>query len=80
MSVSGKKIVVLLPNIGGGDAGRLNVNLSLTSRSSVVSVKFILMRKYSEFGALLPLLSRHVSVVKLGVDRIRSNPIIPYKQ
>lgn len=63
-----KKILIILPDLRGGGAERLHVNLANDWVGRGFSVEFVLMRKY---GELLPLLSPRISIIDLGVDRIR---------
>ena len=63
-----KKIAVVLPDLRGGGAERLHVYLANDWVGRGYSVEFVLMR-WS--GELLPLLSPKVTIVELGVDRIR---------
>jgi len=63
-----KKIVIILPDLGGGGAERLHVNLANDWAARGLSVEFVLMRKQ---GELLSLLAPEIAVTDLGVDRIR---------
>ncbi|MGB5686211.1 MAG: glycosyltransferase [Candidatus Electrothrix sp.] len=62
------KIAILLPDLRGGGAERLHVNLANHWITQGHSVEFVLMQKY---GELLPLLSDDINVIELGIDRIR---------
>lgn len=62
------KIIIVLPDLRGGGAERLHVNLANYWNSLGIKVDFVLMRRS---GELLDLLPELVGVVDLGVDRIR---------
>jgi glycosyltransferase involved in cell wall biosynthesis len=62
------KIIIVLPDLRGGGAERLHVNLANDWVARGFNVEFILMRKQ---GELLPLLSSNISVIDLGVERVR---------
>lgn len=61
------KILLLLPNLIGGGAERLTVNLANDWVDRGYDVELILMQRR---GELLPLLSPKIVIVDLGVDRI----------
>lgn len=63
-----KKIAVVLPDLRGGGAERLHVNLANDWVERGHLVEFVLMRGG---GELCPLLSPKVTIVELSVDRIR---------
>jgi glycosyltransferase involved in cell wall biosynthesis len=63
-----KSILIILPNLLGGGAERLHVNLANDWVLRGFDVKFVLMRKE---GVLLPLLSPEIEVFSLNVERIR---------
>lgn len=63
-----KKITIILPDLRGGGAERLHVNLANDWVKRGFIVEFVLMQKR---GELLSLLSEHTNVTSLGVDRIR---------
>ncbi len=62
-------ITVILPNLCGGGAERLHVNLARDWVARGYSVEFVLMRKK---GELLQLLPKEVKITDMSVDRIRS--------
>lgn len=62
-------ITVILPNLCGGGAERLHVNLARDWVVRGYTVEFVLMRKK---GELLQLLPNEVKVTDMSVDRIRS--------
>ena len=64
----GNKIVIVLPDLGGGGAERLHVHLANDWVSRGLAVEFVLLRNQ---GDLLTLLSPEVTVRVLGVNRIR---------
>ena len=63
-----KKITIILPDLCGGGAERLHVNLANDWVKRGFLVEFVLMQKQ---GELLSLLSEPTNVTGLGVDRIR---------
>ena len=63
-----RKIAIVLPNLCGGGAERLHVNLANDWVGRGYQVEFVLMQKR---GELIPLLLKGVTVVDLGVDRFR---------
>lgn len=63
-----RKISIVLPDLRGGGAERLHVYLANDWIKRGYSVEIVLMRKR---GELLSLLSPEVTLVDLGVDRIR---------
>jgi glycosyltransferase involved in cell wall biosynthesis len=65
---SPRRISIVLPDLRGGGAERLHVNIANEWVEQGHQVELILMRKY---GELLPLLSPKVTLVEIGVDRIR---------
>ena len=69
MSISRKKITIVLPSLGGGGAERLHVHLANDWVAHGWSVDFVLLRRQ---GELLSLLAPEVTVTALGVDRIRA--------
>jgi glycosyltransferase involved in cell wall biosynthesis len=68
-----RRIVIILPNLTGGGAERLHVNLANDWAIHGFDVEFALLRKE---GELIQLLDPTISVVGLNVDRIR-DAIIP---
>lgn len=62
------KITIILPDLRGGGAERLHVNLANYWVERGYSVEFVLMQKQ---GELLPLFSPRINVTGLRVDRIR---------
>lgn len=62
------KITIILPDLRGGGAERLHIYLANDWVERGHSVEFVLMRKR---GELLPLISPKVTIIDLGVDRIR---------
>ncbi len=64
-----KKIIIVLPNLCGGGAERLHVNLANDWVAQGFDVEFILLRKK---GELIPLLAPEIAVIGLNVDRFRS--------
>ncbi len=66
-------IAIVIPNLCGGGAERLHVNLAHDWFARGFSVEFILMRKE---GELLSLLAPEITVTDLGVGNIR-NVILP---
>ena len=70
---SPRKILIILPNLTGGGAERVHVNLANDWAIHGFDVEFVLMRKE---GDLIQLLHPKISVVGLNVDRIRDS-IIP---
>ncbi|MEI7707005.1 MAG: glycosyltransferase [Chlorobium sp.] len=62
------KISIVLPNLAGGGAERIHINLAHDWISRGLTVDFILMKKT---GELLSLLSPEISVIDLGVNNIR---------
>ena len=69
------KISIVLPNLCGGGAERLAIYLAHDWMQRGYVVEFVLMQKK---GELLPLLNSTISVVDLGVDRIK-NVITPLR-
>lgn len=67
------KIAIILPNLRGGGAERLHVNLANDWIINGFDVEFILLRKE---GELIQLLNPNISVVGINVDRIR-DAILP---
>jgi glycosyltransferase involved in cell wall biosynthesis len=63
-----KRILILLPDLRGGGAERLHVNLAQHWHAQEIQVEFVLMRRRGELLSILPV---GVGVVDLGVDRIR---------
>jgi glycosyltransferase involved in cell wall biosynthesis/2-polyprenyl-3-methyl-5-hydroxy-6-metoxy-1,4-benzoquinol methylase len=70
---SQKKICVVLPNLFGGGAERLHINLANDWVNQGFDVEFVLLRRE---GDLMPLLDSTISIVGLNVDRI-SDAVIP---
>ena len=62
------KISIILPDLGGGGAERLHVNLANDWIAKKLDVEFILMRSG---GELTGFLDRKIKVINLNVDRIR---------
>ncbi len=62
------RIVIVLPNLCGGGAERLHVNLANDWVAQGFDVEFILLRKE---GELISLLAPQIAVTTLNVDRIR---------
>lgn len=62
-------IAILLPDMRGGGAERVCLNLANDFVARGLSVDLVLMQ---EIGQLLPLLDRRVNVVSLGIRRTRS--------
>jgi glycosyltransferase involved in cell wall biosynthesis/2-polyprenyl-3-methyl-5-hydroxy-6-metoxy-1,4-benzoquinol methylase len=67
------KITIVLPNLRGGGAERLHVNLANDWVTQGFNIEFVLLRKE---GKLIQLLDTTISVVGLNVDRIR-DAVIP---
>ncbi len=67
-AVKFKRIVIVLPDLGGGGAERLHVNLANDWVAKKLDVEFVLMRSG---GDLIELLAPEITVVSLNVDRIR---------
>ena len=67
------KLSIVLPNLCGGGAERLHVNLANDWAAQGYEVEFILLRKE---GELIPLLAPEIKVIGLNVYRIR-NAILP---
>jgi glycosyltransferase involved in cell wall biosynthesis len=63
------RIVIVLPNLSGGGAERLHVNLANDWIKQGFDVEFILLRKD---GDLIPLLAPEISISGLNVKRFRS--------
>ena len=63
-----KKIVIIIPNLCGGGAERLHVNLANDWICRGFRVEFILLRNE---GDLIPLLSPKIHITNLNVNRIR---------
>ena len=61
-------ITIILPNLVGGGAERVHVNLANDWIAQGFDVELILLRKE---GDLLPLLAPEINVINLNVDRIR---------
>src|SRR5690606_21586861 len=72
-----KKIVIFIPNLKGGGAERVFVNLSHAFNKFGYQVDFVLLKKE---GVLLDKLPTGVDVVDLNVQRIRSSffPLLSY--
>jgi len=68
LNQSQMKICILLPNLFGGGAERLHVNLANDWINRGFDVEFVLMRRE---GDLIPLLGSSISIVDLNVDRIK---------
>ena len=66
-------IVIILPDLGGGGAERLHINLAKYWVSLGYKVDFLLMRKT---GSLLNEVPREINVIDLGAARIRQ-AVIP---
>jgi|SaaInlStandDraft_6_1057023.scaffolds.fasta_scaffold10824_3 glycosyltransferase involved in cell wall biosynthesis len=64
-----KSIAIVLPNLGGGGAERLHINLANYWSANGFYVEFVLME---ESGILLNLLSPKVSIVSLNKKRMRN--------
>lgn len=64
-----RKIAVVLPDLRGGGAERLHLNLASAWLREGVEVDFVLLRAHGELMHLLP---EAASVVELGVARLRS--------
>jgi glycosyltransferase involved in cell wall biosynthesis len=62
------RIAIVLPNLCGGGAERIHVNLANYWVSQGFEVEFILLRKE---GELIPLLAPEITVIDINVDRIR---------
>jgi glycosyltransferase involved in cell wall biosynthesis/SAM-dependent methyltransferase len=62
------KLLIILPNLCGGGAERLHVNLANAWTKQGFDIKFILLHKE---GDLISLLDPSISVVGLNVSRIR---------
>lgn len=67
------KLSIVLPNLCGGGAERLHVNLANDWVAQGYEVEFILLRKE---GELIPLLAPEIKVIGLNVYRFR-NAILP---
>ena len=68
-SLKNFRIVIVLPNLSGGGAERLHVNLANDWIKQGFDVEFILLKKE---GELLPLLAPEITVSGLNVKRFRS--------
>jgi glycosyltransferase involved in cell wall biosynthesis len=68
-----QKVMIVLPNLAGGGAERLHVNLANDWIIRGIDIEFALLRKE---GELIQLLDPNISVVDLNIDRIR-NAVIP---
>jgi len=68
-----KKILIILPNLGGGGAERLHVNLANDWILQGFSVDILLLRKE---GELIPLLSSKIKLNSINITQIRYS-IIP---
>ena len=68
-----RKIFIVLPDLGGGGAERLHVNLANEWVAKNLNVEFVLLRNR---GELIKLLSPKITVTSLNVDRIRDS-ILP---
>lgn len=68
-----RRVVIILPDMGGGGAERLHVNLANDWVEKKLKVEFVLLRGK---GDLIPLLAPDIQVKILNVDRIRDS-IIP---
>lgn len=73
ISRKGRKICIILPNLGGGGAERLHVNLANDWVVQGFDVEFVLLRKEVE---LISLLAPQITVTFLGAGRIR-DAILP---
>jgi glycosyltransferase involved in cell wall biosynthesis len=71
-----KKIIIILPNLSGGGAERLHVNLANDWVCRGYDVYFILLKKK---GELISLLSHKIIIIDLDVSRLRKS-IIPLKR
>jgi glycosyltransferase involved in cell wall biosynthesis len=71
------KIALVLPNLGGGGAEKVSVNLANYWASQGKEVDFVLMRNEGEF---LDLVSPEISIFDLGTKRIRGiiKPLTEY--
>ncbi len=67
------RIVIVLPNLCGGGAERLHVNLANDWVAQGYDIEFVLLR---EKGDLIPLLAPEITLTGLNVDRIR-DAILP---
>ncbi|VVQ26011.1 glycosyltransferase [Pseudomonas fluorescens] len=72
-----QRITVLLPDLRGGGAERMHVDMAKVWLEQGFAVDFVLLKKQ---GELLPLLPEAVSVVDLGAKRYRSAlfPLLRY--
>lgn len=72
-----RQIVIILPDLGGGGAERLHVNLANDWVAKKLKVEFVLLRGK---GDLITLLAPEIEVKTLNVDRIRDSvfPIVEY--
>lgn len=72
-----RRIAVVLPDLGGGGAERLHLNLARAWSAKGMHVDFVLMRASGALRALVP---ASVGVIDLQVGRIRSafNPLRSY--
>lgn len=70
-------VVILLPDLRGGGAERVNINLANEFVARGFSVDMLLMRAT---GELMPLLDPDIRIVDLGVDRMRGvfRPLVRY--
>lgn len=62
------RVAILLPDLRGGGAERVNINLANAFVARGLSVDMVLMRA---IGDMLPQLDARVRVFDLGVDRVR---------
>ena len=63
-----KRILIVLPDLRGGGAERLHINLAKHWRSQGVEITFALLKRRGEW---LCLLQEDVGIVDLGADKIR---------
>lgn len=71
--MNSKKIIIILPNLSGGGAERLHVNLANDWLNRGFEVHLILINKK---GELIELLSNKIKIIDLAVTRLRKS-IIP---
>ena len=74
---AGSRIAIVLPDLRGGGAERVNINLANAFVARGLSVDMVLMRAT---GEMLPQLDPRVRVLDLGVDRVRQLffPLVRY--